>query len=408
MTNKDSLARLKSQLSQTDNDGIYIKDLAGHLDMSPKDLIQAMKTVKGWKVSGKEVIREGTTPQFKALHKRAKQLGIETSDELQDLINSEFDDETKFISGADYEILRKHLKLESNKSSLQKLVESGDSVDRIVNEAKEWDKLDDDPHKLLIKLTKKAIERSEFKLGSLDDDESGTGNKLEEYSKRTRVGDKKSFLNLYNLGFIQIVRNGSGNSGGKLSTKINLVASKSKSYLKQFESLNESKASDYSVNEAEMPAKFIGNDEIVFLKTKENSRGAHYNLYYKGHDIDFGGRVFGSKKQLEDFANNYILSNQWYKKLRYKDPIPLPESGKSLQKLVESYYSVDRIVNSLCEAANTEELDEWDIRAAMADCGKTSVRDLMAYVESKYKGRYDKKLARENAREMAKEMKSYM
>ena len=81
-----------------------------------------------------------------------------------------------------------------------------------------------------------------------------------------------------------------------------------------------------SVDEAKMPKKYIGNDDIVYLKTKEDSRGAHYNLYYKGHDIDAGGRRFGSEKELEDFASNYILSNQLYKKLRYEDSIPLPES----------------------------------------------------------------------------------
>jgi len=81
-----------------------------------------------------------------------------------------------------------------------------------------------------------------------------------------------------------------------------------------------------SVNEAKMPKKYIGNDEIVYLKTKEDSRGAHYNLYYKGHDIDKGGHRFGSEKELEDFASNYILSNQLYRKLRYEDSIPLPES----------------------------------------------------------------------------------
>ncbi len=63
-----------------------------------------------------------------------------------------------------------------------------------------------------------------------------------------------------------------------------------------------------SVNEGKMPKKYIGNDDIVYLKTKEDSRGAHYNLYYKGHDIDAGGRRFGSEKELKDFAKDYILS----------------------------------------------------------------------------------------------------
>ena len=81
-----------------------------------------------------------------------------------------------------------------------------------------------------------------------------------------------------------------------------------------------------SINEAKMPKKYIGNNEIVYLKTKEDSKGAHYNLYYKGHDIEKGGVRFGSEKELEDFASNYILSNQLYRKLRYEDSIPLPES----------------------------------------------------------------------------------
>ena len=80
------------------------------------------------------------------------------------------------------------------------------------------------------------------------------------------------------------------------------------------------------VTEGKMPNKFIGNDEIVFLKTKENSRGAHYNLYYKGHDIDKGGYSFGNEEELKRFADNYILSNQWYNKLKYEDSKPLPES----------------------------------------------------------------------------------
>ena len=74
------------------------------------------------------------------------------------------------------------------------------------------------------------------------------------------------------------------------------------------------------VNESRMPEKFIGNDEIVYLKTKEDSRGAHYNLYYKGHNIETGGVRFGNEKELKSFANDYILSNQWYNKLRYADP----------------------------------------------------------------------------------------
>jgi len=81
-----------------------------------------------------------------------------------------------------------------------------------------------------------------------------------------------------------------------------------------------------SVDEGKMPDKYIGNDEIVYLKTKEDSRGAHYNLYYKGHDIDTGGRNFRNEMDLIDFADDYILSNQLYNKLKYAKSKPLPES----------------------------------------------------------------------------------
>ena len=92
-----------------------------------------------------------------------------------------------------------------------------------------------------------------------------------------------------------------------------------------------------SVFEGKMPDKYIGNDDIVYLKTKEDSRGAHYNLYYKGHDIDVGGHRFGSEKELEDFASNYILSNQLYRKLRYADAIPLPESVLNEEETYNDY-----------------------------------------------------------------------
>ena len=80
------------------------------------------------------------------------------------------------------------------------------------------------------------------------------------------------------------------------------------------------------VNEGRMPDKYIGNDNIVYLKTKEDSNGASYNLYYKGYDIEPGGVRVKNEKELKDFASNYILSNQLYNKLKYAKEKPLPES----------------------------------------------------------------------------------
>ena len=106
--------------------------------------------------------------------------------------------------------------------------------------------------------------------------------------------------------------------------QVNTVRSHSKEdatkFAKHLLTLNE------SVNEGNMPSKFIGNDNIVYIKTKEDSKGANYNLYYKGHDIDSGGRRFSSEKELKDFAANYILSNQLYNKLKWEKEKPLPKA----------------------------------------------------------------------------------
>lgn len=103
-----------------------------------------------------------------------------------------------------------------------------------------------------------------------------------------------------------------------------------------FENIDEA-----TITERKMPTKYIGNDEIVFLKTKETSAGAHYNLYYKGHDIDLGGQSFKSEKDLKKFADDYILSNQWYNKLKHEDSKPLPEFNRPDQKIGNYNTSLD-------------------------------------------------------------------
>ena len=100
---------------------------------------------------------------------------------------------------------------------------------------------------------------------------------------------------------------------------------KTKTIEVEIEKLSEAFAESV-VTEGKMPNKLINDDDIVFLKTSENSKGAHYNVYYKGHDIDFGGVGFGTEKQLKSYAKEYILSRQWANKLRWEDAKPLPES----------------------------------------------------------------------------------
>lgn len=77
-----------------------------------KKLVEMILKERLQRETGKKVIlREATTPQFQKLIKRAKALQIETADELSDLIASEFDDENAIITGADYEIAKKQLRL---------------------------------------------------------------------------------------------------------------------------------------------------------------------------------------------------------------------------------------------------------------------------------------------------------
>jgi hypothetical protein len=80
------------------------------------------------------------------------------------------------------------------------------------------------------------------------------------------------------------------------------------------------------LNESKMPDKFIGNDDIVYLKTKDISGGgAHYNLYYKGHEIELGGVNVKDENRLKQFADSYILSIQLYNKLKYEKEKQLPK-----------------------------------------------------------------------------------
>lgn len=80
---------------------------------------------------------------------------------------------------------------------------------------------------------------------------------------------------------------------------------------------------DSNVNETTetFPDEIVGNDQILFKKESEkivgNTVSAKYNLYYKGYDIDPGGRIFRSVAELENFMKTYILSNNLYKKYRY-------------------------------------------------------------------------------------------
>ena len=74
--------------------------------------------------------------------------------------------------------------------------------------------------------------------------------------------------------------------------------------------------------ENNFPDELIGNDNILFVKEWEKNQNgkniAHYNIYWRGNDIDFGGRTFESVKSLKNFKENYILSNNLYDKLKHQ------------------------------------------------------------------------------------------
>ncbi len=53
-------------------------------------------------------------------------------------------------------------------------------------------------------------------------------------------------------------------------------------------------------------------------------------------------------------------------------------------------------------------MDEMKIREALAESGKLTLKDMMAYMKRRHSGNYDVALARKNAKELVKEMKAYI
>ena len=93
------------------------------------------------------------------------------------------------------------------------------------------------------------------------------------------------------------------------------------------------------VNEGKevFPNQVEGNDQLIFKKTKEWMNGGKlsgkYNIYYRGYDIDAGGRVFGSVGELEKFIKDYILSNNLYNKYKHMPEKPIDETVQEKENL---------------------------------------------------------------------------
>ena len=66
----------------------------------------------------------------------------------------------------------------------------------------------------------------------------------------------------------------------------------------------------------ELPETIEGNDGIIWTKTGESNGLSHYIPIYKGQNIDTGGFNFRSRKELDDFIKDYVVSIQIYKKYR--------------------------------------------------------------------------------------------
>ena len=74
-----------------------------------------------------------------------------------------------------------------------------------------------------------------------------------------------------------------------------------------------------SVSEKKFKKEYQGNDGIVWI-TGETKKGVtKFTPHYKGYVID-SAYPFANEKQLKDFIEDYIISNQKYNELRYKEP----------------------------------------------------------------------------------------
>lgn len=83
------------------------------------------------------------------------------------------------------------------------------------------------------------------------------------------------------------------------------------------------------INESKFPDEVIGNDDIVWKKKRETSGTANYEPYWHGYSIDFGGVNFSSPDRLNAFIKDYVLSNNWYNKLKH---LPVKKIDENLNE----------------------------------------------------------------------------
>ena len=96
------------------------------------------------------------------------------------------------------------------------------------------------------------------------------------------------------------------------------------------------------------PNEVVGNDQILFKKEWEKMNGgklaAKYNQYYKGYNIDAGGRIFNSVDQLEKYIKATELSNNQYNKYKYMPEKPIGESiVNEGEKVIKGAFGVKKV-----------------------------------------------------------------
>ena len=67
-----------------------------------------------------------------------------------------------------------------------------------------------------------------------------------------------------------------------------------------------------------------------------------------------------------------------------------------------------RTFNEFLTESEQQMMSEDKIRQALAESGKMTVRDMLAYMKHKHAGKYDMTLAKKNAKELVADMKGYM
>ena len=117
-----------------------------------------------------------------------------------------------------------------------------------------------------------------------------------------------------------------------------------------------------SINESQWADQVPGNDDIVWVKTKEMGSKANYTPFYRGHEFDKGGYTFGSQSEMDKYINDYILSNQMYNKLKHEPVKPIKinevEQGET-GLMVRGSSTADN--NKIGDAIETLGLyGEWD------------------------------------------------